>query len=53
MSKEQLKEDDAVYVRVTSRETKEFSKESLEERKNADFDEFVKTAIVTRRDSND
>ncbi|MCW4988360.1 hypothetical protein [Enterobacter mori] len=53
MSKEPPSEDDVVSVRVTIRDGKDLSQEHLEERMNAEFDEFVKTAIVTRRESND
>ncbi|HCR0068958.1 hypothetical protein [Enterobacter hormaechei] len=53
MSKEPSCEDDVVSVRVTIRDSKDLSQEQLEERMNAEFDEFVKTATVTRRESSD
>lgn len=53
MSKEPSSENDVVSVRVTIRDSKDLSQEQLEGRMNAEFDEFVKTAIVTRRESND
>lgn len=53
MSKEPPSDDDVVSVRVTIRESKDLSQEQLEGRMNAEFDEFVKTAMVTRRESSD
>lgn len=53
MSKEPPSDDDVVSVRVTIRESKDLSQEQLEGRMNAEFDEFVKTAIVTRREISD
>lgn len=53
MSKELASDDDIVSVRVTIRDSKDLSQDQLEDRMNAEFDEFVKTAIVTRRESND